>query len=255
MYSFKQCRNDDSLSGIMNITNVAAGPYKGRGGRTSRSSMKKHRATLMSLGKPPKSPEATAHEVTEPASEETAAISLKGANTPLKSLPTEGPQEEQGSRRNHGAQVQESCVDIAKRIGAGGTSHCPVNGEKETEDLGPYEWLDSEIKRLEYALRSQGADPCGRNEVATSETANEAPSLSKDQRGDHNGEMGRPERVAVHHYQKRQSSSSSNGCSSNEDSNGEWCNSFSPVNSRFEEEEWFDWDWTSAGDLGGWGSL
>ncbi|KAJ6718580.1 hypothetical protein OIU79_006457 [Salix purpurea] len=236
----------------MNITNVAAGPYKGRGGRTSRSSMKKHQATLMSLGKPPKSPKATAQEVTEPASEETAAISLKGANTPLKSLPTEGPQEEPGSRRNLGAQVQESCVDIAERIGAAGKSHCPVNGEKETEDLGPYEWLDSEIKRLEYALRSQAADPCGRNEVATSETANEAPSLSKE-RGDHNGEMGRPERVAVH-YQKRQSSSS-NGCSSNEDSNGEWCNSFSPVNSRFEEEEWFDWDWTSAGDLGGWGLL
>ncbi|KAJ6312369.1 hypothetical protein OIU77_013996 [Salix suchowensis] len=252
MYSFKQCRNDDSLSGIMNITNVSAGPYKGRGGRTGRSSMKKHQATLMSLGKPPKSLKATADEVTEPASEETAAISLKGANSPLKSLPTEGQQEEPGSRRNLGAQEQESCVDIAERIGAAGTSHCPVNGEKETEDLGPYEWLDSEIKRLEYALRSQAAYPCGRNEVATLETANEAPSLSKE-RGDHNGEMGRPKRVAVH-YQKRQSSSS-NGCSTNEDSNGEWCNSFSPVNSRFEEEEWFDWDWTSAGDLGGWGLL
>ncbi|KAJ6357068.1 hypothetical protein OIU78_005036 [Salix suchowensis] len=230
----------------MNITNVSAGPYKGRGGRTGRSSMKKHQATLMSLGKPPKSLKATADEVTEPASEETAAISLKGANSPLKSLPTEGQQEEPGSRRNLGAQEQESCVDIAERIGAAGTSHCPVNGEKETEDLGPYEWLDSEIKRLEYALRSQAAYPCGRNEVATLETANEAPSLSKE-RGDHNGEMGRPKRVAVH-YQKRQSSSS-NGCSTNEDSNGEWCNSFSPVNSRFEEEEWFDWDWTSAGDL------
>ncbi|KAJ6772167.1 hypothetical protein OIU74_018408 [Salix koriyanagi] len=154
----------------MNITNVAAGPYKGRGGRTSRSSMKKHQATLMSLGKPPKSPKATADE------------------------------EEPGSRRNLGAQVQESCVDIAERIGAAGTSHCPVNGEKETEDLGPYEWLDSEIKRLEYALRSQAADPCGRNEVATLETANESPSLSKE-RGDHNGEMGRPKRVAIH-YQK-----------------------------------------------------
>ncbi|KAF9674243.1 hypothetical protein SADUNF_Sadunf10G0107200 [Salix dunnii] len=226
----------------MSITNIAAGPHKGRGGRTSRSSMKKHQATLMSLGKP-KSPKDVAHEVTEPASEETAAISLKGSNSPLKSLATEGPQEEPGNRRNLGVQVQESCVDIAKRISAAGTSHCPINDEKETENLGPYEWLDSEIKRLEYALRSQAADPCGRNAVVTLEAANEAPSISKE-RGDHNGVMGRPKRVAVH-YQKRQSSSS----------NGEWCNSFSPVNSRFEEEEWLDWDWTSAGDLGGRGLL
>ncbi|KAL9352306.1 hypothetical protein Peur_054986 [Populus x canadensis] len=250
IYSFNRYKNDDSLPSIMNITDVAAGPYKGRSARTSRSSMKKHKATLMSLGKP-KSPKAIAHEVsTEPASKETAAISLGGTNSPLKSSATEGPQKEPENRRNLGVQVQESCIDIAKRINAAGISHCPINDEKETETLGPYEWLDSEIKRLEYALQSQVADPFGNNTVVTLETDNEAPNMSKE-RENYNGVMG-PKRVAVHHLKKQ--SNSSNGCSSNEESNGEWYNSFSPMNSRF-DEEWLDWDWTIAGDLGGWGLL
>jgi myb proto-oncogene protein len=67
----------------------------------------------------------------------------------------------------------------------------------------------------------------------------------------YNGVMG-PKRVAVHYLKKQ--SNSSNGCSSNEESNGEWYNSFSPMNPRF-DEEWLDWDWTIAGDLGGWGLL
>jgi len=36
IYSFNRYKNDDSLPSIMDITDVAAGPYKGRGGRTSR---------------------------------------------------------------------------------------------------------------------------------------------------------------------------------------------------------------------------
>jgi myb proto-oncogene protein len=211
--------------------------------------MKKHKATLMSLGKP-KSPKAIAHEVTEPASKETAAISPKGTNSSLKSSATEGPQKEPENRKNLGVQVQESCIDIAKRINAAGISHCPINDEKETETLGPYEWLDSEIKRLEYALQRQVADPFGNNTVVTLETDNEAPSMSKESEN-YNGVMG-PKRVAVHYLKKQ--SNSSNGCSSNEESNGEWYNSFSPMNPRF-DEEWLDWDWTIAGDLGGWGLL
>jgi myb proto-oncogene protein len=249
IYSFNRYKNDDSLPSIMDITDVAAGPYKGRGGRTSRSSMKKHKATLMSLGKP-KSPKAIAHEVTEPASKETAAISPKGTNSSLKSSATEGPQKEPENRKNLGVQVQESCIDIAKRINAAGISHCPINDEKETETLGPYEWLDSEIKRLEYALQRQVADPFGNNTVVTLETDNEAPSMSKESEN-YDGVMG-PKRVAVHYLKKQ--SNSSNGCSSNEESNGEWYNSFSPMNPRF-DEEWLDWDWTIAGDLGGWGLL
>ncbi|KAL3578633.1 hypothetical protein D5086_020137 [Populus alba] len=250
IYSFNRYKNDDDLPSIMNITDVAAWPYKGRGGRTSRSSMKKHKATLMSLGKP-KSPKAIAHEVTEPTTKETAAISPKGTNNPLKSSATEGPQKEPENRRNLGVQVQESCIDIAKRINAAGISHCPINEEKETETLGPYEWLDSEIKRLEYALlQNQVADPFGNNTVVTLETDNEASSMSKE-RENYNGVMG-PKRVAVHYLKKQ--SNSSNGCSSNEESNGEWYSSFSPMNSRF-DEEWLDWDWTAAGDLGEWGLL
>ncbi|CAK7326395.1 unnamed protein product [Dovyalis caffra] len=243
IYSFKQYKNDDSLPITMNITKVA-GPYKGRGGRKSRSSMKKHKATLMSLGKP-KSPKAIAHEVLEPISKETAAISLEGTDSALKSLATEGPHEKE-LENGRKIDVQESSIDSAQRINAAEISHSHSNEEKETEDFGPYEWLDSEIKRL---CQSQLVEPSGSNTVVTFERHDEVPDTSEE-KVHRNGVM-RQQRVPIHYQERR---SSSNGCSSNEESNGEWYNRFSPANSRF-DEEWLDWNWTAGGDLGPWGLL
>ncbi|KAJ4848406.1 hypothetical protein Tsubulata_032776 [Turnera subulata] len=213
-----------------NITNVV-GPCRRRGGRTSRWAMKKHKAQLMSIGKAKfASNSTTPPQALEPTLKESVAASLDANSNQATGLVT--------------------------------ALHGTEQIFNEPEVLGPYEWLDSEIKRLEYIFHSEvlmEEDPKGSddNKEPVVPLDGHAPegenggvlNFNSEERGATSGVMG-PERVATPptNDQERDSSGSTNIGSCNGESTGEWYNCCSPVNSRLahEEEYWVDWDWTTG---------
>lgn len=225
IYSFVSYKNGNSPPTItLNIANIA-GLCKGR---ARRSAMKKQNTTLLSVEKPNKS--GTIGEVLEPpAKEEVTSIVNPGSQK--EGLVTRSPQHELETRRNLG--VHGSCIDTIEPKEINAAELCCTSKETEIEVLGPYEWLDSEIKRLEYILQSEVVDPIGGNDINTPENGN--------------FEVLGPEKVTTNDQERE---SSSNGWSSNAES-GERYYCCTPVNSRL-DEEWLHLDWTAGGDDGQW---
>ncbi|XVE82232.1 hypothetical protein DITRI_Ditri15bG0131400 [Diplodiscus trichospermus] len=162
IYSFTKTIKDTKPSDINAIT--AAGDHsKRRGGRTSRSAMKRHKSALMSLGNIPKTV-APNYAVHDPAPQEKQMqhsnnqgpdIGLMNGSCMNSSARAAGSNHDE-SRKSTGIALisgEESSSDAAEMYGCRKT-------EME-EVLGPYEWLDNEIKRLSGILQSEGVDPNG----------------------------------------------------------------------------------------------
>ncbi|KAJ8766855.1 hypothetical protein K2173_009174 [Erythroxylum novogranatense] len=152
IYSFAKSKSD----WIVPTGNNEVGPCKHKDGRSSHSSMKKH-ASLMSVGKAEYG--GTAHQIVlKPTTMEKARpfSSLMTSNQHNKIrqimglVSTWNPKHELPTRTNLSMEFHESCL--------GGD---PVNRSTDKESdhgLGPYEWLDSEMKRLQYVLQGEVFD-------------------------------------------------------------------------------------------------
>ena len=258
IYSFTKIIKDAKPSGIDAIT--TAGEGKRRRGRISRSAMKRHKLALMSLGIPKT---VTPNEVFDL----TAQENIPGGQIQHKTSCQPESNEDPDSavlegRRNlgmHGSCMHSSArpagnyderqsTGIALRSGEESSSTAvEMYGcrERETEEvLGPYEWLDKEIKRLSSILQSEAMDPSGNHAGLTTNGENGGRVIITDQDKDVNG----VQKVAKNDDQERESYgiwSSSNA----EMTAGEWkmCNSSSPGNSGFGDQEWVHWENSGGG--------
>ncbi|XWS53545.1 hypothetical protein CRYUN_Cryun10bG0010500 [Craigia yunnanensis] len=258
IYSFTKIIKDTKTSGIDAIT--TAGEGKRRRGRTSRSAMKRQKLALMSLGIPST---VTPNKTFDLAAQEN---SPGGQIQDLSSFQPESNEDPDSAvlvgRRNLG--MHGSCVHSSARL-AGNydqrqstgialssgeeSSSTAVEmygcGEIETEEvLGPYEWLDNEIKRLSSILQSEAVDPSRNHAGLTTNGENGVRVNITDQDNDVNG----VKKVAKNYDQERESYgiwSSSNA----EMTAGEWKmgNSSSPGNSGFDNQEWVDWENSGGG--------
>ncbi|XVF38816.1 hypothetical protein REPUB_Repub20aG0134700 [Reevesia pubescens] len=236
--SFTKTIKETKPSDIDAIKTTAGDQCKRRGGRTSRSAMKRHKLTLISLGIPKT---ITPNEVFDhdPTAQGTQIQDSKDV-TNLQPDDKEDPDSAIEGRRNLG--MDGSCMYSNANIGmapsSGEESSSTVVemygcSERETvEVLGPYEWLDNEIKRLTSILQTdhQGLNPSGNHGLSTT-----------------NGENG-IQKGAKNDDQENESYgiwSSSNA----EITDEKWqiCNSSSSKgnNSGFDDQEWLD-KWDSA---------
>lgn len=155
--SFINCKNNSTPVG-MNAVRLAGG-CKRRRGRVSRSTAKKHKLILTSIGK------ANSGTISE-ALQQTAqgnAITLvnNSRNSQEIIMEIEDPKL-LGDIKMDQLGVDGSCMEngvaemgsIEESSDAIGLCH---NWDSENEVLGPYEWLDSEIKRLNNALKREKA--------------------------------------------------------------------------------------------------
>ncbi|XP_015574695.1 transcription factor MYB111 [Ricinus communis] len=149
---------------------------------------------------------------------------------------------------------RESCMSSSgERFNA--TEVVCSRKEGESEVWGPYEWLDSEINRLKYALEEgEVVGPSGNVTNAIDDN-----TLQKDRESDVLGPSNPEGRgnevmlgldIVTSGDLERESSCSATAWSSNGESNGEWYNcTRSPVNLGFDEEWYnlsFDWDRTQG---------
>ncbi|XP_012457553.1 transcription factor MYB111 [Gossypium raimondii] len=144
IYSFSKTIKETKPTDLDAIKRAEDHQRKRRCGRTSRSAMKRQKLALMSLG--------ISKTVTPNAQESSHGETLEMHGSCTHSNASGQPQgnyDESGSN--------------------GGIALSTNSGEESSGDgienevlLGPYEWLDNEIKRLSCILqRSQGADPIG----------------------------------------------------------------------------------------------
>jgi myb proto-oncogene protein len=109
-----------------------------------------------------------------------------------------------------------SCLDNTMRMfGPCDEGKSSATEKRESESMGPYEWLDGEITRLSYILNPSGNGVVGVNEAlgTEKETASE-----------------------------RESSVLSSNAA-----DGEWHNCSSSITSAF-DDEWIDWNWVGGVD-------
>ncbi|XP_022748811.1 transcription factor MYB111-like [Durio zibethinus] len=257
IYSFTKIIKDTKPSNIGAVT--TAGEGKRRGGRTSRSAMKRHKLALMSLGIPKT---VTPNEVFDPAAQENSPGGQVRDSKDMTNMQPEDNDDPDSAvlegRRNLG--MHGSCMHSSARP-AGNYDERQSTGialssgkesssvavemygcsERETEEvLGPYEWLDNEIKRLRSILQSEGVHPSGNHAGSiTTNGENEVRVIITEQDRDVNG----IQKGAKNDDQEIESYgiwSSSNA----EMTDGEWQirNSSSPGNSVFDDHEWVDWE-------------
>ncbi|XVE65549.1 hypothetical protein DITRI_Ditri08aG0008500 [Diplodiscus trichospermus] len=183
IYSFTKTIRDTNPRDIDVITTTGEG--KRRGGRTRRSAMKRHKLAWMSIGIS-KSTVTAAQESSHggggPNQESNDMTSSQhGDNEDPDSAAL-------GGRRTlgmHGSCMHRSAVPAGNYESTGialssgeesSISAIEMNGccrEREAEEvLGPYEWLDNEIKRLTSILQSEGVDPSGSHAGSSSLTTN-----------------------------------------------------------------------------------
>ncbi|GAV87871.1 Myb_DNA-binding domain-containing protein/P_C domain-containing protein [Cephalotus follicularis] len=245
IYSFTRMRSD-SPSSIIDVSKLA-GASKRRGGRTSRSSMKKHKLTLMSLAK---RKTGTLSEVLEPtpAKEEAVIVTSKTdqvAEREIMGLAFGDVMHREESARDLG--VRDTCKNNEgiNQCGEGeGSMSCPgeeaiisavevVPNDKETEVLEPFEWLDGEIKRLNFILQSEEDElPSGYGTI-NQQRENAVMTVTEE----------RDNSVGVIVHDKMTNSEEINVWRSSNVESGEWYSATSPVNSGF-DAHWLNWNWT-----------
>ncbi|XP_021290283.1 transcription factor MYB106-like [Herrania umbratica] len=256
IYRFTKTIKDTKPGEIDDIT--TAGECKRRGGRTSRSAMKRQKLALLSLGIPKN--DLTPNEVMESAAQ---GNTIPGAPIQDRKVmnnwqPNENHDEDPDSavegRRNigimHGSCMHSSAgkagkYDESKSRGialSSGEESCSAVetygscSERESEEVqGPYEWLDSEIKRLSSVLQSKGVDPSG-NRGFTTNVENEARVITEDRV---NGVQRGPEKD-----KERQSCGiwSSNAEIIGKSGELQMSSFSSPAETSWFDEDWLDWD-------------
>ena len=254
IYSFTKMMKDTKPIDIDAIT-AAGDQCKRRGGRTSRSAMKRHKLALMSLGIPKT---VTLNEVfDDPAAQEKTHLGQILDSKDLTNLQPDSSLLE--GRRNlgmHGSCMHSSARPAGNYDERQSTGIALSSGEKssstavemygysrrETEKvLGPYEWLDNEIKRLGSILQSEGVDP-SRNHRLTTNGDNGIRDIITDQY-----KVNEVQKGAENDDQERESygiwSSNTDQITAGE---LQVCNSSSPGNSGF-DEEWLDWEYPGGG--------
>ncbi|XP_022760923.1 transcription factor MYB111-like [Durio zibethinus] len=255
IYSFTKTIKENKPSDINVVT--TAGEGMPRRGRTSRSAMKRHKLALMSLGIPKTAnPNEAFDDHAAPESNPAGGETQNRKELTYLQLDNEG-------RRNlgmHGSCIhsnampasnyddQRQSTGIALSSGEE-SSRIAVEiygcSEGETDQvLGPYEWLDNEINRLSSILQSdQGVDPSGnRAGLTTTNGENGVRVIITDQdrvNGVQNG--------AENDDQERESYGIWNSNANIPDEKWQMCNSSSPGNSGFDDQEWLHWEY-SAGD-------
>ncbi|KDP27883.1 hypothetical protein JCGZ_18963 [Jatropha curcas] len=239
IYTF--CKNNDSLpTTAIKITNIA-GTCKYRGGKVSQSAVKKHKGNALMLvaRRPPKTKsgqtlkETVVEEATKPNNDKGCPVQIDENGQIMGLVPTEGPTNTIRDVRD------DSCIGSGERSLINAAGVFPRNGDdEEEEDWGPYEWLDSEINRLKYALEGETAVL---NE-------NNALNKEKEEEEDNGSRVGMgPDRVASIDQERESSSCATAWSSSNAESGEFYICGPSPVNLGFDEEWYnlsFDWDGT-----------
>ncbi|GMI80148.1 hypothetical protein HRI_001684100 [Hibiscus trionum] len=138
IYSFSKTIKETKPVDLHAITTAADHQQRKRKpGRTSRSAMKRQKLALMSLGN-------NVPKTTVTPDEKTIEENSRG--------------EEETLEEKHGC-----CMHNNARRAEGNYGGESSGGGRENEAVGPYEWLDNEIKRLSSVLQrsGQGVDPSG----------------------------------------------------------------------------------------------
>ncbi|GKV31393.1 hypothetical protein SLEP1_g40085 [Rubroshorea leprosula] len=226
IYCFSKTINSTSPSDIDAVEIAVAS--KRRGGRTSRSAMKKQTLALMSLGKRLKT---GGDDVLQPKTQENALFEESNMVTNL----------ETGDPNFGGAEGNKRKLDIGV---------CSTNYEEaykskaESEVLGPDEWLDSEIERLSGLLqREEGMNQSG-DSVFNTKGENGARDITEGR----DTEVMAQEKMTIKGSGNEDGVNlSSNAESSTTTTTGEWNICSSSSVSRF-DEEWVDWGLSGFGD-------
>ncbi|OMO58418.1 hypothetical protein COLO4_34664 [Corchorus olitorius] len=203
--------------------NAAAGESKRRGGRTSRSAMKRHKLALMSLNICPRS--INPNEVSEstPQQNINSGGQKKDDMTKLLLQPekqdTDDSATESSIRRNVG-KLHGSCMNSSASSGQESWV------EKEVQQMGPNEWLDSEIKRLSTKILQQQSSQGG---VDLRTTSRENGSIDHDD--------GAVQKGAEEKVEERESSNHGGAASRN---------SLGFDDHDHHQEDWLHWDFASA---------
>lgn len=258
LYSFTTSTNE-SLSTISTMADACK--RRGGRGRTRRSAMKKHKITgsnivQTSLPKPEISN--TGSEVLEPPSkEEPRDLPGTSVEQVIEKSRTVGigswvPEPKVETRMNLG--VQDSFLDNPVRklchsddCNSGGL--CPhkeiVNSAvelwpiqtRESEELGPVEWLDDEIMRIGCILEGGAEDRSGNAAHKELARENGVTGSSTEERVN-GGALGTEKEITTSHEVRESSVLSSNAdC-------GELYTGSSSVYSGF--NDWLDWDWVGG---------
>ncbi|XP_022721755.1 transcription factor MYB111-like [Durio zibethinus] len=247
IYSFTKTLKDHTEPSDIDAVTRAGDQCKRRGGRTSRSAMKRHKLALMSLGIPKT---VAPHEVLrDPAAQENTPLGQTQDSKDPDSAVLEG-------RSNLG--MHGSCMHSSARLAGNyderqSTGIALISGKersstaaemygcsvRETEEvLGPYEWLDNEIKRLSSILQNERVDTNGNHGLITNGENGVRVIITDEDTT--NGVQN----CAKNYDQERESSGI---LSSNADQipAGELqvCNYLSPGNPGF-DEEWLDWEYS-----------
>ncbi|KAJ0035330.1 hypothetical protein Pint_24399 [Pistacia integerrima] len=120
---------------------------------------------------------------------------------------------------------------------------CMENNNGEiTEAWGPYEWLDSEIKRLNNELMQREDDV----EEASGNNSNHNSIKSKNMEKT-SGEEEEEKTTKSSKEVRERSSGCWSSCNADSISGEEWYST--SCGSGFDEQEWLDWDWTAGGGV------
>ncbi|XVF66154.1 hypothetical protein PTKIN_Ptkin10aG0012400 [Pterospermum kingtungense] len=241
IYSFTKIIKDTKPSNINAI--ATAGQGKRTGTRTSRSSMKRQNKLSTNAT-------VTPNEVFDPTSHETKPEGQIQDSIDMANLQ---PGDNKDCRRDlamHGSCMHSSGGPISnydEKQSTGiafssGDESCGTTTAVETEEvLGPYEWLDNEIKRLSSTiLQSEGVDPSGNHAGLATNGENGVRIIIPDQDRHVNG----VQKGAKDDQERESYGVWSSSVAEMTAAGGQWqmCNPSSPGNSGFDDQELVDWE-------------
>ncbi|KAJ0093195.1 hypothetical protein Patl1_24938 [Pistacia atlantica] len=181
-----------------------------------------------------------------------------GANMAINEVETEETAGEKANLllsnniSNKGEEIKSLEIGAPKNRGVEGNNintisslhrTCMENNNREiTEAWGPYEWLDSEIKRLNNELMQREDDV----EEASGNNSNHSSIKSKNMEKT-SGEKEEEKKTKSSDEGRERSSGCWSSFNADSISGEEWYST--SCGSGFDEQEWLDWDWTAGGGV------